>query len=226
MPQGSCLVKFGDTHVAVAPRAVEERVPPWLPTVQRAGVTAEYGMLPRSTVDRMRREATSGKTRWRTLEIQRPLLAARSCSCSISKARAAPDHRVDCDVIQADAENPDCRPITAPGSHCTICFRLKWMKARSMAKLTGVLKDHCRGRVFAAFFAAQSVCLISDYLKIRAADGCQFRHDRVWRHRWKSRARRGRTFHRRSNFGASELAQEPGIADLVEMQKEVVAVPL
>ncbi|MDP3527426.1 MAG: ribonuclease PH, partial [Hoeflea sp.] len=68
--EGSCLVKFGDTHV-LCTASLEERVPPWLRNGGKGWVTAEYGMLPRSTGDRMRREATAGKQGGRTLEIQR-----------------------------------------------------------------------------------------------------------------------------------------------------------
>ena len=68
--EGSCLVKFGDTHVLCL-ASLEERVPPWMRNTGRGWVTAEYGMLPRSTGDRMRREASSGKQGGRTMEIQR-----------------------------------------------------------------------------------------------------------------------------------------------------------
>jgi len=68
--EGSCLVRFGDTHV-LCTASLEERVPPWLRNAGRGWVTAEYGMLPRATGERMRREASAGKQGGRTLEIQR-----------------------------------------------------------------------------------------------------------------------------------------------------------
>ena len=68
--EGSCLVKFGDTHV-LCTASVENRVPPWLRNSGSGWVTAEYGMLPRSTGERMRREASVGKQSGRTQEIQR-----------------------------------------------------------------------------------------------------------------------------------------------------------
>src|SRR6187402_3941038 len=68
--EGSCLIKFGDTHV-LCTASLEERVPPWLKGQARGWVTAEYGMLPRATNERMRREASAGKQGGRTLEIQR-----------------------------------------------------------------------------------------------------------------------------------------------------------
>src|SRR5436189_3852 len=68
--EGSCFVKFGDTHVLVT-ATLEDRLPPWLKGQARGWVTAEYGMLPRATHDRTRREASAGKQGGRTLEIQR-----------------------------------------------------------------------------------------------------------------------------------------------------------
>ncbi|HTM23278.1 MAG TPA: ribonuclease PH, partial [Kofleriaceae bacterium] len=68
--EGSCLVKFGDTHV-LCTASVDERVPPWMRNTQRGWVTAEYGMLPRSTHTRTDREAARGKQSGRTQEIQR-----------------------------------------------------------------------------------------------------------------------------------------------------------
>src|SRR6201984_3854600 len=68
--EGSCMVKFGDTHVLVT-ATLEERLPPWLKNQGRGWVTAEYGMLPRATHERTRREASAGKQSGRTVEIQR-----------------------------------------------------------------------------------------------------------------------------------------------------------
>ncbi len=68
--EGSCMVKFGDTHVLVT-ATLEERLPPWLKGQGRGWVTAEYGMLPRATLERTRREAAAGKQNGRTVEIQR-----------------------------------------------------------------------------------------------------------------------------------------------------------
>ncbi|TIP69141.1 MAG: ribonuclease PH, partial [Mesorhizobium sp.] len=68
--EGSCLVKFGDTHV-LCTASLEEKVPGWMRNSGKGWVTAEYGMLPRSTGERMRREASAGKQGGRTLEIQR-----------------------------------------------------------------------------------------------------------------------------------------------------------
>ncbi|MBT7643117.1 MAG: ribonuclease PH [Rhodobiaceae bacterium] len=98
--EGSCLVKFGDTHV-LCTASLETRVPPWLRGQGRGWVTAEYGMLPRSTGSRMRREANAGKQSGRTQEIQR--LIGRSLRAVVNlEALGENQISLDCDVIQAD----------------------------------------------------------------------------------------------------------------------------
>lgn len=98
--EGSCLAKFGDTHV-LCNATVEERVPPWMRNSGRGWVTAEYGMLPRSTHDRTDREAARGKQSGRTQEIQR--LIGRSLRAVVDlEALGERQVRLDCDVIQAD----------------------------------------------------------------------------------------------------------------------------
>ena len=98
--EGSCMVRFGDTHVLCA-ASIEERVPPWLRGRGRGWVTAEYGMLPRSTGTRTDREAVRGRQSGRTQEIQR--LIGR-CLRAVTDLEALGERqvRVDCDVIQAD----------------------------------------------------------------------------------------------------------------------------
>lgn len=98
--EGSCLVKFGDTHV-LCTASVEEKVPVWMRGSGQGWVTAEYGMLPRSTHSRMNREAARGKQSGRTQEIQR--LIGRSLRAVVDlEAMGERQVRVDCDVIQAD----------------------------------------------------------------------------------------------------------------------------
>ena len=107
--EGSCLIKIGDTHV-LCTASLEDRVPPFIRGTGLGWVTAEYGMLPRSTSSRMRREAASGKQGGRTVEIQR--LIGRSLRAGVD--RVALDERqitVDCDVLQADG-GPRCASIT------------------------------------------------------------------------------------------------------------------
>jgi len=98
--EGSCLAKFGDTHV-ICTASVENRVPPWLKGQRHGWVTAEYGMLPRATNERTGREASRGKQGGRTLEIQR--LIGRSLRAVTDLAKLGEMQvRIDCDVIQAD----------------------------------------------------------------------------------------------------------------------------
>ncbi len=98
--EGSCLARFGDTHV-LCTASVEERVPPFLRNTGRGWVTAEYGMLPRSTTTRTDREAASGRQSGRTHEIQR--LIGRSLRAVIDLAGFGERQiRIDCDVLQAD----------------------------------------------------------------------------------------------------------------------------
>jgi ribonuclease PH len=98
--EGSCLIKFGDTHV-ICTASVEDRVPPWLRDKGHGWVTAEYGMLPRSTGSRTNREAARGGQGGRTHEIQR--LIGRSLRAITNlQSLGEIQIRVDCDVIQAD----------------------------------------------------------------------------------------------------------------------------
>ncbi|MCB1680510.1 MAG: ribonuclease PH [Rhodospirillales bacterium] len=98
--EGSCLIQFGDTHVLCL-ATVETRTPPWMKNSGKGWVTAEYGMLPRSTNERMDREAARGKQSGRTQEIQR--LIGRSLRSVVTlEAMGECQVRVDCDVIQAD----------------------------------------------------------------------------------------------------------------------------
>ena len=97
---GSCLVKFGKTHV-ICLATIDEKVPHWLKNTGKGWVTAEYGMLPRSTNTRMDREASKGKQSGRTQEIQR--LIGRSLRSIIDlSALGERQIKIDCDVIQAD----------------------------------------------------------------------------------------------------------------------------
>jgi ribonuclease PH len=98
--EGSCLAKFGDTHV-LCTASVEQRVPPWMRDTGKGWVTAEYGMLPRSTHTRSNREAARGKQSGRTQEIQR-LIGRSLRAVTDLKGMGEIQVRLDCDVIQAD----------------------------------------------------------------------------------------------------------------------------
>ncbi|MCH2093925.1 MAG: ribonuclease PH [Rhodobacteraceae bacterium] len=107
--EGSCMIRMGDTHV-LCTATIEDRVPPFIKGSGLGWVTAEYGMLPRSTTSRMRREASSGKQGGRTVEIQR--LIGRSLRAGVDRvALGERQITVDCDVIQADG-GTRCASIT------------------------------------------------------------------------------------------------------------------
>ena len=134
--EGSCLVKFGDTHV-LCTASLEDRVPPWLRGGGTGWVTAEYGMLPRSTGSRMRREASAGKQSGRTQEIQR--LIGRSLRAVVDmEALGERQISIDCDVIQADGGT---RTASITGAYVALKDCLNWMQARSMVG-GNVLKDN------------------------------------------------------------------------------------
>jgi ribonuclease PH len=98
--EGSCLVKFGDTHV-LCTASLDEKVPPFLRNTGLGWVTAEYGMLPRATHERTEREAAKGKQSGRTQEIQR--LVGRSLRAIIDRKKLGElQIKIDCDVLQAD----------------------------------------------------------------------------------------------------------------------------
>ena len=107
--EGSCMIRMGDTHV-LCTATLEDRVPSFIKGSGLGWVTAEYGMLPRSTTSRMRREATSGKQSGRTVEIQR--LIGRSLRAGVDRvALGERQITIDCDVIQADG-GTRCAAIT------------------------------------------------------------------------------------------------------------------
>ena len=134
--EGSCFVRFGDTHVLVT-ATLEDRLPPWLKGQARGWVTAEYGMLPRATNERTRREATAGKQGGRTLEIQR--LIGRSLRAVVDlTALGERQITLDCDVIQADGGT---RTASITGAWVALSDCLTWMKARDMLRVNP-LRDH------------------------------------------------------------------------------------
>ena len=137
--EGSCLVKFGDTHVLVT-ASIEERLPPWLRGQGRGWVTAEYGMLPRATHTRGNREAAKGKQSGRTQEIQR--LIGRSLR-AITDLKLLGERQItlDCDVIQADGGTR-----TAAISGAWVALRLAVDKIMAANNLE---HDPIKGRVAA-----------------------------------------------------------------------------
>lgn len=118
--EGSCLIKFGDTHVLCTASA-EDKTPPWLKGKGQGWVTAEYGMLPRSTHQRMDREAAKGNQSGRTQEIQR-LIGRSLRAVTDMKALGEMQIKVDCDVIQADGGT---RTAAITGGYVALALAIK-----------------------------------------------------------------------------------------------------
>jgi ribonuclease PH len=134
--EGSCLVRFGDTHV-LCTASLEDKPPPWLRGQGRGWVTAEYAMLPRATSTRTKRESSSGKVSGRTQEIQR--LIGRSLRAVVDLAKLGERQiTIDCDVLQADGGT---RTASITGAFLAMRDCLAWMAARSIIKDVP-LKDH------------------------------------------------------------------------------------
>lgn len=127
--EGSCLVKFGETHV-LCTASLEDKPPSWLRGQGRGWITAEYAMLPRATHTRTRREVTAGKPSGRTQEIQR--LIGRSLR-AVTNLQALGERQItlDCDVLQADGGT---RTASITGAWVALHDCLKWMHGRSIIK--------------------------------------------------------------------------------------------
>jgi len=128
--EGSCFAKFGDTHV-LCTASVEQRVPPWMRDSGKGWVTAEYGMLPRSTHTRTNREAARGQQSGRTQEIQR-LIGRSLRAVTDLKAMGELQIKLDCDVIQADGGT---RTASITGAYVAL------YRAFQTCQNLGILKD-------------------------------------------------------------------------------------
>jgi ribonuclease PH len=134
--EGSCLIKFGETHV-LCTASLEEKPPSWLRGTGKGWVTAEYAMLPRATHERTRRESTSGKPSGRTQEIQR--LIGRSLRAVVDLVRLGEKQiTVDCDVLQADGGT---RTASITGGYVALQECVRWMMERKMLASTPI-RDH------------------------------------------------------------------------------------
>ena len=127
--EGSCLVSFGSTKVLVT-ASVETSLPGWLRGKGQGWVTAEYGMLPRATGTRTRREATAGKQGGRTQEIQR--LIGRSLRAVVDLTMLGDNQiTLDCDVLEADGGT---RTASITGAYVALADALRWMEERQLTK--------------------------------------------------------------------------------------------
>jgi ribonuclease PH len=134
--EGSCLVRFGDTQV-LCTASLEDRVPPHVYGTGAGWVTAEYGMLPRSTHERMSREAARGKQGGRTLEIQR--LVGRALRAAIDlKALGVRTVTLDCDVIQADGGT---RTAAITGAWVALSLAVRAIQKTGKLKTSPILRS-------------------------------------------------------------------------------------
>ncbi|MBC7476953.1 MAG: ribonuclease PH [Pseudorhodobacter sp.] len=159
--EGSCLIKMGETHVLCS-ATIEDKAPPFLKGSGLGWVTAEYGMLPRATNSRMRREAAAGKQTGRTQEIQR--LIGRALRAGVDRSALGERQIViDCDVIQADG-GTRCASITGGW----VALRLAVNKLlKSGAIVSDPMMDHVAA-VSCGIYAGQEV-LDLDYIEDSAA---------------------------------------------------------
>jgi ribonuclease PH len=160
--EGSCLAKFGDTQV-LCTASVEERVPPFLRNTGKGWVTAEYGMLPRSTATRTDREATRGRQSGRTQEIQR--LIGRSLRAVTDLTRLGERQiRIDCDVLQADGGT---RTAAVTGSYVALHQACQHLVS---AKLLADLPLHDSVAAISCGIVAGSAVLDLDYAEDSRAE--------------------------------------------------------
>jgi len=213
--EGSCLIKCGDTHV-LCTASLEARVPPFLKNTGLGWVTAEYGMLPRSTGSRMRREAAAGKQGGRTVEIQR--LIGRSLRAGVDRvALGERQITVDCDVIQADG-GTRCASITGGWVALRLAVN-KLMKAGDV--ISDPLTDHVAA-VSCGIYAGQPV-LDLDYPEDSEAgvDG-NFVMTGGGRLIEVQMSAEGSTYTREEMSTLLDLADK-GVSELVAAQKAAVA---
>ena len=212
--EGSCMVKFGDTHVLVT-ATLEERLPPWLKGQARGWVTAEYGMLPRATLERTRREASGGRQSGRTLEIQR--LIGRSLRAVVElEALGERQITVDCDVLQADGGT---RTAAITGAWIALHDCLAWMKARDMLR-----RDPLRGHIAAV---SCGICKTTPVLDLDYAEDSEAETDANFVMTGDGRLVEVQATAEKTPFSEEEFAAllalaRKGIAKLVDLQKLAV----
>jgi len=155
--EGSVLIEFGDTRV-ICTASIEEKVPPFLKGKGQGWVTAEYGMLPRSTKERMQREAAKGKQGGRTLEIQR--LIGRALRAAVDlKALGERTITIDCDVLQADGGT---RTASITGGCVALCDALAYLKTKGLLATNPLL--HLVASVSAGIYQGEAI-LDLDYIE-------------------------------------------------------------
>lgn len=212
--EGSCFVKFGDTHVLVT-ATVEDRVPMWLKGQARGWVTAEYGMLPRATLERTRREASTGRQGGRTLEIQR-LIGRALRAVTDLQALGERQITIDCDVIQADGGT---RTASITGAWVALSDCLAWMKARNMF-VRHPLRDHVAA-------VSCGICKASPVLDLDYAEDSEAETDANFVITGTGRLVEVQATAEKTPFSENELASllalaRKGVAKLIDLQKLAV----
>ena len=212
--EGSCLVRFGHTHV-LCTATIEERVPPFLRNSGKGWVTAEYGMLPRATSTRTQREATAGKVGGRTQEIQR--LIGRSLR-SITKLTDLGERTIwiDCDVIQADGGT---RTASITGGFVALVLALQRMRELAMIRDLPIVD----------YVAATSVGIVDGAALLdlaydedsRAEVDMNFVKTGQGKFIELQGTAEGQPFDRRALDALMELA-DAGIKQLIEIQRSIV----
>ena len=212
--EGSCLIKMGDTHVLCS-ATIEDRVPPFVKGTGLGWVTAEYGMLPRSTGSRMRHEASTGKQGGRTVEIQR--LIGRSLRAGVDRvALGERQITVDCDVMQADG-GTRCASITGGW----VALRLAVARLMTAGDVTSDPMPDPVAAVSCGLYAGQPV-LDLDYAEdsMAGVDG-NFILTASGRMIEVQMSAEGATYSRDELNTLLDLA-EKGVGDLVAHQREAV----
>ena len=213
--EGSCLIKAGGTHV-LCTASLEERVPPFLRNTGLGWVTAEYGMLPRATHTRMRREAAAGKQSGRTQEIQR--LIGRSLRAGIDRvALGERQITIDCDVIQADG-GTRCAAITGGWVALRLAVN-KLMKAGDV--ISDPIMDHVAA-VSCGVFAGQPVLDLDYDEDSEAGTDGNFVMTGSGQLIELQASAEGATFSRDQFNELMDLAEQ-GVAELVAAQKAAIA---
>jgi len=214
--EGSVLIEFGNTKV-LCNATVEERVPHFLRDKGQGWITAEYGMLPRSTNQRMRREAANGKQGGRTLEIQR--LIGRSLRAAVDmKALGERSITIDCDVIQADGGT---RTASITGGCVALVDALAKLQEKGLMK-TNPLK-HLVASVSAGIHEG-NIILDLDYIEDSNAEtDMNFVMDDAGQFIEIQGTAEGATFSLDEMTAMTKLAQA-GIKDLIAHQKQALAI--
>lgn len=211
--EGSCLIRCGETHV-ICTATVEERVPPFLKNSGKGWVTAEYGMLPRATHSRMRREAKNGQS-GRTQEIQR--LIGRSLRAGVDfQALGERQIQIDCDVIQADG-GTRCASIT--GGWVALRLAVQKLMKAGLVKTDPIL-DHVAA-VSCGIYAGQPVVDLDYAEDSEAGTDGNFVMTGSGKLIEVQASAEGATFARAEMDALMDLA-EAGIAELVAAQKAAV----